>query len=285
MTSLKRSFLGLALYLAIIFVLAQADYLDRPIINFASYFYLAVMISIPVTLFFPFGSKVPPYVILALWAGIYLVMLQVLDRSVSTKLLELPVVILEFLLLEIGVWLAHQIAIQISHAETFMDTLALGAFPHHAKDIDSESERIKTELMRSRRYHRPLGLIVILSETDDEKLSRELLKSIQDDLVSHFTFARVGQIIDDRVRQTDVVMRDRAGRFVILCPETDLDSATMLAIRIAKEVKKRMDLIVRWGAAAFPDEALTFEDLLQKARTRSAEAEQTTDELPFVLTE
>jgi len=285
MRYLKRSLLGLASYLAIIFILAQADYIGRPIINFASYFYLAVMISIPSTLFFPFSSKIPSYVILGLWAGIYLVMLEVIDRSVSTEMLELPVIILEFLLLEIGIWVAHQIAIQISHTESIIDTLALSTFPNYAKDIDSESERIKTELTRSRRYHRPLSLIVILSETNDENLSRELLKSIQQDLVSHFTFARVGQIIDDRVRQTDAVMRDHGGRFVILCPETDLDSATILAIRIAKEVKNRMDLMVRWGVATFPDEALTFDDLLQKARTRSAEAEQTTDELPFVLTE
>ena len=48
-----------------------------------------------------------------------------------------------------------------------------------------------------------------------------MLKSIQHDLLSRFTSARVGQIIDDRVRQTDLVLRDSKGRFIVLCPETD----------------------------------------------------------------
>ena len=54
MTNLKRSFFWAALYLGLIFVLGQADYAGRPIINFASYFYLAVIVAVPVTLFLPF---------------------------------------------------------------------------------------------------------------------------------------------------------------------------------------------------------------------------------------
>ena len=124
MTNLKRSFFWAALYLAIIFVLGQADYTGRPIINFASYFYLSVMIAVPVTLFFPSISRVSFYVPLLVWAGFYLVLLQTIDRSLSAKEWEFSVIILEFLLLEIGVWFSHQLAVQISQAESVMDALA-----------------------------------------------------------------------------------------------------------------------------------------------------------------
>ena len=106
MTNLKRSFFGAAIYLALIFVLGQFDYADRPIINFASYFYLAVMIALPVTLFFPSISRVPVYVPLFVWAGVYLVLLQIINRGYSANKGELPVVVLEFMLLEVGVWIA-----------------------------------------------------------------------------------------------------------------------------------------------------------------------------------
>jgi len=109
---------------------------------------------------------------------------------------------------------------------------------------------------------------VIESEPEDKKLSREMLKSIQQDLLIRFTSARIGQIIDDRIRQTDLVLRDHHGRFIILCPETKLENATMLAKRIGLAVKERIDLQVLWGVAAFPEEALTFDDLLHKARSR-----------------
>ncbi|HLO14944.1 MAG TPA: hypothetical protein VK206_08945 [Anaerolineales bacterium] len=268
MTNLKRSFFGAAIYLALIFVLGQFDYAGRPIINFASYFYIAVMVAVPVTLFFPSISRVSAYVPLLAWAGVYLVLVQVINRNYSANKGELPAVVLEFMLLEVGVWLAYQLAMQISHAESIMDALALSAFPNRARDIDSENQRIKIELTRSRRYHRPLSVVIIQSESEDEKTTREMLKSVQHDLLSRFTSARVGQIIDDRIRQTDLVLRDYKGRFIVLCPETDLPSASLLAKRISQAIKERTSLRVLWGMAAFPEEALTFDDLLQKARER-----------------
>lgn len=284
MTNLKRSFFWAAIYLALIFVLGQSDYAGRPIINFASYFYLAVIVAVPVTLFFPAISRVSVYVPLSVWAGVYLVLLQIINRNYSANIGELPVIVLEFLLLEGGVWFAHQLAIQISHAESVMDALALSAFPNRANDIDSENQRIKIELTRSRRYHRPLSLVVIESESEDEKTTREMLKSIQHDLLNRFTSARVGQIIDDRIRQTDLVLRDRRGRFIVLCPETDLENASLLAKRIAQAVKERTSLHVLWGAAAFPEEALTFDDLLQKARERLTDS-VTVNNKPIAMVE
>jgi hypothetical protein len=55
---------------------------------------------------------------------------------------------------------------------------------------------------------------------------------------------------------------------MVLCPETDFPNASLLAQRIAQAIKERTSLRVLWGVAAFPEEALTFEDLLQKARER-----------------
>ena len=93
MTFLKRSFFGAAIYLAVIFVLGQADYADRPIINFANYFYLAVMVAVPLTLFFPSISRTSPYVPLVVWAAVYLVLLQFIDRSPYRGIRKRPLAI------------------------------------------------------------------------------------------------------------------------------------------------------------------------------------------------
>lgn len=268
MSYLKRSFFWAAFYLAVIFVLGQADYTGRPIINFASYFYLAVMVAVPVTLFFPSIANASVYIPLAVWAAVYMLLLQLLPRGSSTDPNDFAVIVLEFVLLEVGVWFAHQLAIQLGHAESVMDALAMSAFPNRAHDIDSENQRIKDEFTRSRRYHRPLTLVMIEAESEDDKSTREMLKSVQLDLLNRFTSARIGQIIDDRIRQTDLVLRDHRGRFVILCPETDLNSAIFLGTRISKSIRERTNQNVLFGAAAFPDEALTFDDLLLKARER-----------------
>lgn len=283
MTNLKRSFFGAAVYLAVIFVLGQADYAGRPLINFANYFYLAVLVAMPLTLFFPKISRISVYVPLLFWAVVYIVLLQLINRNYSANKDELPVIALEFMMLEIGVWFVHHLASQISHAESIMDALAVSAFPNRARDIDSEHQRIKIELTRSRRYHRPLSLVVIQSEADDEDFTQKVLQNIQHDLMSRFTSARVGQIIDERIRQTDLVLRDYQGRFVVLCPETDLSNATLLAKRISQSIKERTNLRVLWGVAAFPDEALTFDDLLQKARQRLMDSTSIPNEVISVV--
>jgi GGDEF domain-containing protein len=267
MTNLKRSFFWAALYLGFIFVAGQFDYTGRPIINFASYFYLTVMFAVPTTLFFPSIARVSSYIPLSIWAVIYVILLQMIDRKLTAGS-DLSVIVVEFVLLEAGVWFAHQLAVQIGHAESVMDALALTAFPNRVHDIDSETQRIKIEFTRSRRYHRPLSLVVIEMETENEKTIREMLKSIQHDLLNRFTSARVGQIIDERIRQTDLLLKDHTGKFIILCPETDIESVSLLATRIVQAVRERTSMQVLWGAAAFPDEALTFDDLLQKARER-----------------
>ena len=270
MTSLKRSFFWAALYLAIILILGETDYTGRPIINFASYFYLAVMIATPVTLFFPSISKVPAYVPLLVWAGIYMVLLQTIDRTKSTTSIDFPIIVLEFILLEAGVWFAQQLAVQIGYAESLMDALALGAFPNRVQDIEAENQRIKIELTRSRRYQRPLSLLVIevSPDMDHDAAVPKVMKGIQHDLAHRFTMARVGQVIDDLIRQTDLFLRDRRGRYVILCSETSVSNVELFANRIDHAVKEKTGLHMAWGFAAFPDEALTFDDLMLKARER-----------------
>lgn len=268
MTNLKRSFFGAAIYLAVIFVLGQADNADQPIINFANYFYVSILVAMPLTLFFPFLSRVSVFVSLGVWAGVYLILLQTLDRRLSANPNDFSVIVLELILLEAGVWFAHQLALQISHAESIMDALALRAFPNRVRDLDSENQRIKIELTRSRRYHRPLSLLIIKADSGEEKITGQMLKSVQYDLLNRFTSARVAQLIDDRIRQTDLALRDYRGNFIILCPETDPTNAAALAQRISQAIKEKTDQRVLWGVAAFPEEALTFDDLLQKARER-----------------
>ncbi len=268
MTYLRRYFLWTALYLAMIFVLGQADYLGKPIINFASYFYLLAMVSVPVTLFFPSVTRVSTSVPMAIGAAVYIGLTMFINRSRTTTSHDLSVVVLEFVLLQAGIWLAHQLAHQINHAESLMDELAIDAFPHRAQELDEGSQRVKIEFNRSRRYRRPLSVLLMEVDPEHQRHNGEVLKHIQSDIVNRFTSARVGQIIDDRIRQTDLVLRDRTWRYVIVCPETDLPSALLLGKRISQSVMETTGLSILWGVASFPEEALTFDDLLQKARER-----------------
>jgi len=267
-TNLKRSFFWIAFYLLIVLVLAQLDRSDTPIINFTAYFYLVAIFLVPVMIFMPSLHKVSVVVPMFFWGAIYSILLQLIDRS-RTGSVNVEVIVLEIVIIEVGVWLSYQLAVGIASSESLMDVLAQGTFPHRAIEMDTATEQIKTEFGRSRRYHRPLSLLVVHAVPKDDEMVREMLKSLQHDVLSRLSNARIGQAIGEAIRQTDLLIRDHIGRFVILCPETDLENAVFLAARTREIIEERTGLHVNCGVASFPDEALTFEDLLYIARDRS----------------
>jgi len=189
MSSLKQSVFWLSFYIGVVFILAQFDYVDSPIIDFAKYFYFMVMVAVPATIFFPFTSRMTVLVPAIVWGSIYLVMLQVLDRTVSAPNSTFPIILLEFILVEIGVWLAFQLANGISHAESVMDAMALSVFPNRTQTIQEASQQIKTEITRSRRYHRPLSLLVMQTDPSDHVAIEQMITKIQHELSNRFSFA------------------------------------------------------------------------------------------------
>ena len=268
MTNLKRSLFWIGFYLLIVLVLAQLDRSDTPIINFAAFFYLLAIFLVPVMIFVPSLHKVSVFVPMFFWGAIYFALSRVIDRSLTGSS-DIDVIVLEIVIVEVGVWLSYQLAVGIAQSESLMDVLAQGTFPHRAIEMSAASDLIKTEFGRSRRYHRPLSLLVVHASPKDDEVVREVLRSIQQDVLNRLSNARVGQAIGDSIRQTDLLIQDHIGRFVILCPETDLENAFFLAERTRKIVEEHTGLHVTCGVASFPDEALTFEDLLLIARDRS----------------
>ena len=268
MSNLKRSLFWVAFYLVIIFFLGQLDRVDRPVINLASYFYILIFIVVPCVVLIPFFYRAPQFVSMIFWASIYFALSRILDRSLSAPD-SFETIFTEIALLELGVWLSYQLAVDLAHSESLIDTMAQSAFPNQADEIEEAMGLIRNEVTRSRRYHRPLALLIFQASPENKDTYRELFRTFQRDLLNRFSSARMGQLIGERIRQTDMLLRDRVGRFVVLCPETSKESALLLGERIYDALKNSTDLQITWGCSSFPDEALTFDDMVERARAQS----------------
>jgi diguanylate cyclase (GGDEF)-like protein len=60
---------------------------------------------------------------------------------------------------------------------------------------------------------------------------------------------RVARIIDDNVRDTDVVARYGGEEFVVVMPHTSLDGASIFAERLRARIEKQMELTISGGVA------------------------------------
>ncbi len=265
MRSLRRSLFWVAFYLAIIFILGQLDRVDRPIINLASYFYILVFVVVSCVVLIPFFHRAPNFISMIFWASVYLALSRIVDRSLSAPS-SFESIFTEVVLLELGVWLSYQLAVDLANSESLIDTMAFGAFPSQAIDFEDALVSIRNEVSRSRRYHRPLSLLIFQIDAENKDEIRELFRDFQRDLVSWFSSARMGQLIGKQIRQTDILMRDKVSRFVILCPETDKEGVVKFGKRIHLELEDSTGLQITWGCSSFPDEALTFDDMVARAR-------------------
>jgi GGDEF domain-containing protein len=179
------------------------------------------------------------------------------------------------LLVAISAGLASDVGKRLGQLDRALDGLSSSAYPNRARDIQESYDLIAAEITRSRRYHHPLS---ILTFRLDKQKNRESWKSkdyeaLQNDMLERFAIAKISQILSDLARNTDIVLRDKDGQFVLLCPETDSNSIFILAERMVAAVDESLNTNIRWGSAAFPDEALTFDDLLQTARKRLSQDE------------
>jgi GGDEF domain-containing protein len=270
MSELKLSIMILVSYVITVLGIGNIDQFQEDIIDFSPVFFILIAIVVFSELIvtgalIKAGVKLNYYTVIAFWLLVYIfVWIFYLgnDKPVEVNLIQL-------LLLLLSSILAYDVGRRIDQFDRTLEGLSSSAYPHRARDIQMSRDLITAEITRSRRYHHPLSILTIQLEMPKSKDGWKEWETLANDMVERFAIAKVSQIISDLARSTDIVLFDKVGQFVILCPETNSKNVAILAKRIATAVDENIDARIDWGSAAFPDEALTFDDLVSVARERS----------------
>ena len=265
MKNLRNSIVLLLLYLVIIFGLAQINFIEQNVLNFTPAFFILLAAVTVVGAFVPSLVSVSNYVFIALTAVAYFVLWIFIWRFAA---INAQVLWIQFLLVLIAAGLAYNVGQQLTLIAGLLEGLASSAYPNRSLDVREAADRISAELTRSRRYQHPLSVIVLRLGENKNSKTAEHFPGIQEDLLRRFALARVSQAISDRARETDLILRDHTGRFILLCPETNSLNSGIFAERVERAVREQIGVDVIWGAASFPDQALTFEELLELAEER-----------------
>lgn len=269
MSELKLSITILVSYVITILGIANIDQVQESIIDFSPVFFVLIAFVvflelIVIGLLIRAGVKINYYLIVPFWFFIY-VFLWIFylgdSKPIEVHLIQLLLVVLASIL-------AYDVGKRIGELDRTLEGLSSSAYPNRARDIQSSRDLIAAEITRSRRYHHPLSILTIRLEKPKGKEGWKELDALASDMYERFAIAKVSQILSDLARGTDIVLHDRDGQFVLLCPETNLNNISILAERMEAAVEQSLNAKIDWGSAAFPDEALTFDDLLQTAQKR-----------------
>ena len=269
MSDLKLSILILFVFVVALLGIANVESFQESVIDFSPIFFVLIAVIlftelIVVGRLIKAGVRLSQYAVVAFWLVIYGVIWYFYlgsDKSVEVNFIQLLLVLLSAVL-------AFDVGRRVDQTDVALEKLASNAYPNRAMDIQSARDIISAEITRSRRYHHPLSVLTVRLEKNKAWGDWKEMKLLANEMLERFAVAKVCQILSDHARSTDMVLRDRDGQFVLLCPETNQVHAGILAARIAEAVKRELDATIETGSASFPDEALTFDDLLNTANER-----------------
>jgi diguanylate cyclase (GGDEF)-like protein len=125
-------------------------------------------------------------------------------------------------------------------------------------------ESLTSEWRRASRSGRPFS--VVLMDLDKFKEVNDGLGHLEGDLV----LARVGRLLEQKCRQSNVVARYGGDEFIILMPETGVEQAQILAERLRLWIStdpmlNEHHITGSFGVAAFPVHGYSVEDIIRVA--------------------
>ena len=125
-------------------------------------------------------------------------------------------------------------------------------------------EALSSEWKRSTRANRPLALV--LMDLDRFKFVNDFYGHLEGDVV----LQRVGHILEQNCRRSDVVARYGGDEFVILMPETTVEQARQLANKLrgwvaSDPLLRDKNITASFGIAGFPVHGSTPQELIQVA--------------------
>lgn len=268
MSRFKKNLVFLILYILLVSSFIQFG-LSANALRFSPYFFAVMTTAIILSLLAPATlRRWPLLAALGLTVIAYAALWFALGGRLTGE--EFTLLTLELVFLAAGMMLAREITLSFREMEQTIDKLIFAAFSGRALLFEEAAKVIQTELARSRRYNRPLSLVII--EPDPAAAGAEFQSTpheIQNQLARRYAMAQIAEILDREARNTDTIIKqDKPDRFIILCPETQTSNTNTLIRRVVEKTRAQVGAQLGFGVASFPEEALTFEELLQKAEAK-----------------
>lgn len=265
MHRIRFSVLSLFVYTIILFNIGRLDG-GNNILNLDMSFFVLTVTVIVAILTFKYFAKLQQPVLMAFSVGVYfLAKLILITRHPIVGGIYTYLTLTELGLFILGVLLIQNLAINITDFERAVDAFVF-ADTHKIKPIQDASTEIQNEIYRSRRFHRPLSLVILeYNVNKDQVLYNKVLKDVQHSIVKRYTSLMLSREMVAQLRRTDLLLGvEKKNKLVIFSPDTNVMEAENFVNRL-RLLSGSEKLALKFGVATFPDHALTFDDLLRHA--------------------
>ncbi len=257
--------------LALFFNIERLNF-DRPnLIDIASFVYVLGLFAVLTVLTIPLLARFHPVVLVGLWVSLYLISKFFVfnDRPLLGGIYTY-LTVTELTLLSGTVWVSHRLAQALLDFEQAVENITLVNGNRQVRHLDDASDDIQVEMFRSRHNHYPLSVVVVEPTGDALQLAlQRAVQEMQQTLLNSYVITNLAHALSRYLRRSDLVLQERErGRFIILCPDTSARDMDPLVEYIQATAGELLGVSVNCGTATFPDEALTFEELILQAEAK-----------------
>lgn len=265
MKSLRFWIITLILWLIFFF---NIERINSPI-NIRAYTYIFVTGMVVMTLILPRLQRIPFFVLLVTPIPVYLWLKATAEKGDwFANLIQgyaLPLTITQVAAIILTGLLARQILRALQEFEEVINHITFGHIGKLPQPFSEGQSAMYREVKRSRRYHRPLAVIALKVKENDIQLAiPKMVQEVQQTMMRQYVMAGISRILDDNMHDFDTIaLRDN--NFILVLPEIAPDEANCIANKLEDAVKEKMKINLQVGTAVFPDEAMTFESLVELA--------------------
>lgn len=269
MQKLRLAIIGTLLHFTVFFNLERIDIGGENALDIQTFVYIIAFIAAFSVMIFP--NLWRPNVVFGyiLWLGIYLVIkywFNPNERAIFGDI-NTYITITEIAMLTLTIMLTHNLAVHLYDAEETIKRILMVGFSRRIKSLEEAKEEIDLELYRSRRNQQPLSVVVLeVADEDANVILNQTVEEIIKSTRKHYIYMSLARVVRRALRRTDMLLHQTSsGRLILIGPETSAKDATHLIEKIKMVAKNELNISPNLGVATFPEDALTFNDLVDQA--------------------
>jgi len=274
MKRLPFSTILLILFLAFFFNLERIDLGEQDLINVNTFVYILMTVAIVFIIMLRTFRRMKFALLLFLWLAIYSgLKVVVITGNPWWGGIQSYITVVEVSMFSCGVALAHWVGRNLDDFEKAVENITFSEIKR-ASSLKDAVESINNEIYRSRRYNHPLTMIMVEPlKGSQEMILNQSVREVQEAMISRYVSISLAKALREYIRRTDMLVEQPdKGRFIVITPETGKVESNRVVSKVY-EAASSIGAEVAVGICAFPDDALTLEDMLCRAELDLAESE------------
>ncbi|MDM8527507.1 hypothetical protein QUF58_04775 [Anaerolineales bacterium HSG24] len=228
-----------------------------------SYTYIFVLVTVVLTLLLPRMEKI--YLVILLTSFIMLYFLLTLYYYREGILTELPRTITQIGAMILTALITVQLNNSVNRFENVIKSISLNRVGQTPTPFLKKQGTMYNEVKRARRYERPVSLVAVKFDSRQFEVAYpQIIQEIQEAMLEQFTISSMAQTIRKNTHGFDTIALQE-DNFLIVLPEITGEEALEKAKQLTDVIKDEIGLTVQTGMANYPENASTFDRLVELA--------------------